>query len=71
MILSKKTNNLFQDVHQRVIEATCLSKDFKVKNKTRSLKHILLIKEIIYMKNFDDRLGITLSFLIQERESEN
>ena len=54
-----------------MIEATCLSKDFKVKNKTRSLKHILLIKEIIYMKNFDDRLGITLSFLIQERESEN
>ena len=55
-----------------MIEATCqqkLDKEFKVKNKNRSLKHFLLVKDIIYMKNFDDRLGITLSFLIQERES--
>ena len=28
-------------------------------------------QEILYMKGFDDRLGLILSFLIQEREGEN
>ena len=60
-----------QDVHQKVIEATCQTREYNIKNakiKNRSLKHILITKEILYMKGFDDRLGIILSFLIQERE---
>ena len=60
-----------QDVHQKVIEATCMTREYDIKNaKTmrRSLKHILITKEILYMKSFDDRLGVLLSFLIQERE---
>ena len=54
-----------------MIEATCQTRDFNIKatkNKNRSLKHILITKEILYMKGFDDRLGLILSFLIQERE---
>ena len=60
-----------QDVHQKVIEATCLTREYNIKNaKTmnRSLKRILITKEILYMKSFDDRLGVLLSYLIQERE---
>jgi len=60
-----------QDVHQKVIEATCQTREYNIKNaktKNRTLKHILITKEILYMKDFDDRLGIILSFLIQERE---
>ena len=60
-----------QDVHQKVIEATCQTREYNIKNaknKNRTLKHILITKEILYMKGFDDRLGLILSFLIQERE---
>ena len=60
-----------QDVHQKVIESTCLTREYNIKSaKTmnRSLKHILITKEILYMKSFDDRLGVLLSYLIQERE---
>ena len=61
-----------QDVHQKVIEATCQGREYSLKNmktKNRSLKHILITKEILYMKSFDDRLGVLLSYIIQERES--
>ena len=54
-----------------MIEATCQTREYNIKatkNKNRSLKHILITKEILYMKGFDDRLGLILSFLIQERE---
>ena len=54
-----------------MIEATCQTREYNIKNaktKNRTLKHILITKEILYMKDFDDRLGIILSFLIQERE---
>ena len=60
-----------QDVHQKVIEATCQTREYNIKNaknKNRTLKHILITKEILYMKGFDDRLDLILSFLIQERE---
>ena len=60
-----------QDVHQKVIEATCQTREYNLKNaktKNRTLKHILITKEILYMKSFDDRLGVILSYLIQERE---
>jgi len=62
---------VIQDVHQKVIEATCQTREFnlkQVKSANRPLKHILITKEILYMKNFDDRLGHILSYLIQERE---
>ena len=60
-----------QDVHQKVIEATCQTREYNLKtakSKTRPLRHILITKEILYMKSFDDRLGVVLSYLIQERE---
>jgi len=62
---------VIQDVHQKVIEATCQTREFNLKhakNKNRPLKHILITKEILYMKSFDDRLGHILGYLIQERE---
>jgi len=62
-----------QDAHQKVIEATCQTREYNLKSarkkeQNRSLKHILITKEILYMKTFDDRLGVILSYLIQERE---
>ena len=60
-----------QDVHQKVIEATCQTREYNLKtakSKTRPLRHILMTKEILLMKSFDDRMGVFLSYLIQERE---
>lgn len=60
-----------QDVHQKVIEATCQAREYNMKAakfKPRPLRHILITKEILYMKSFDDRLGVVLSYLIYERE---